>query len=148
MVTTMGVAGGAGWRGARVEASVTSADARGGIGATLLETVARALARWPLTGAAPALEPADIEAIYALAHALFKESRWSQAADLFQLLVLCRPQQARGWLGLGGCREALQQRERALIAYEAGLVAPEGAEARDQMARRVTVLRAQARLPS
>ena len=106
-----------------------------------LEMVARALERGARDECAPSLGRREIETIYALAFALFNEGRAAQSADLFQLLVLCAPQQARGWLGLGACRERLRQPELALIAYEGGLIAPDGDGAREQLLERVRALR-------
>lgn len=96
----------------------------------LLLTVKSALERWSTGGAAPSLPRAEIDAVTSLAWAMFEATRFAEAADLFQLVTLCHPQQAGAWLGLGASREALGQTSAAQVAYEAASIAPIGAEDR------------------
>jgi tetratricopeptide (TPR) repeat protein len=93
---------------------------------SILASVQRALERWASRGEAPSLAAREVDAIYALAWAMFERGRYAEAADLFQLLTLCRPQEARAWLGLGASREASGDRVRAQVAYEAATIAPIG----------------------
>lgn len=79
-----------------------------------------------LRDGAPTLSEAEIETIYGIATMLYRREQYAQAGDLFRLLVLCRPRDARSWLALGASHEAIGDDERAIALYEVGAVAPEG----------------------
>jgi hypothetical protein len=106
----------------------------------VLMTVKDALERWATRGVTPTLLPSELEAVIALAWAMFEATRFVEAADMFQLVTLCSPQQARAWLGLGACREALGQRSSAQVAYEAASLAPIGADDRAHAVERLRIL--------
>jgi tetratricopeptide (TPR) repeat protein len=68
---------------------------------------------------------AEIEAVYAIGHAYYVREDYVRAADVFRLLSLCRPEQARGWMALAACHEAANDEDRAEALYEAAVIAPE-----------------------
>ena len=83
------------------------------------------IASYLATGDAP-LEASHVEAVYAVGHAFFVREEHGKAIDLFRLLILCRPQDARSWFALGACHEAIGEHERAITLYEVALSAPQG----------------------
>ncbi len=81
----------------------------------------------------PALERREeAEAVYAIGHAYYARDDFRRAADVFRLLVLTRPQEARGWTALGACHDAVDEAEQAEALYEAALLAPLGDADRDR----------------
>lgn len=82
---------------------------------------------------APALaRHEEVEAVYAIGHAYYARDDFRRAADVFRLLVLTRPQEARGWTALGACHDAVDEAEHAEALYEAALLAPLGDVDRDR----------------
>jgi Flp pilus assembly protein TadD len=82
---------------------------------------------------APALERhEEVEAVYAIGHTYYAREDFRRAADVFRLLVLTRPQEARGWTALGACHDAVDEVEQAEALYEAALLAPLGEVDRDR----------------
>src|SRR6185436_7408871 len=59
-------------------------------------------------------------------HSFYARDDYSKAMDLFRLLVLAKPEDARGWFSLGAAHEASGDDERAAAMYEAARGAPEG----------------------
>lgn len=74
----------------------------------------------------------EVEAVYAIGHAYYAREDFRRAADVFRLLVLTRPQEARGWTALGACHDAVDEPEHAEALYEAALLAPLGDVDRDR----------------
>jgi tetratricopeptide (TPR) repeat protein len=74
----------------------------------------------------------EVEAVYAIGHAYYAREDFRRAADVFRLLVLTRPQEARGWTALGACHDAVDETEQAEALYEAALLAPLGDKDRDR----------------
>jgi hypothetical protein len=58
-----------------------------------------------------------IEALYSCGHSLLQMQRHSDAAAVFRGMVLCAPQDERGWLALGLCHEGAGQVAIALEMY-------------------------------
>jgi tetratricopeptide (TPR) repeat protein len=56
-----------------------------------------------------------IEALYATGHWLMTSKRHADAAEIFRVMTLTKPDDERGWLALGACHEAIGQK---LIASE------------------------------
>jgi tetratricopeptide (TPR) repeat protein len=75
-----------------------------------------------------------LEALYATGHGLYSRERYEDAAAVFRVLVLCAPEEERGYVALGACHEGLEQPEVALEIYAAALIATPYA-ARCQVAR-------------
>ena len=61
----------------------------------------------------PPLTQSEIDGIYAVGVELYGRELWSEAQDVFRLLVLVRPTYARGWIALAACHEAQGEEERA-----------------------------------
>ena len=77
------------------------------------------------TGRLP-LDPSWVEAAYAVGHQFYSRDEHHKAIDLFRLLVLARPDEARGWFSLGAAHEASGDEERAERMYEVARGAPHG----------------------
>jgi hypothetical protein len=73
---------------------------------------------------APPLSREDADGIHAAAVRFYARERWRDACELFRLLVLSRPDQARGWIGLAACHEVMGDDERALVLYQLACLAP------------------------
>jgi Flp pilus assembly protein TadD len=71
-----------------------------------------------LSGDAPPLSREDVDGIYSAALRLYGRERWSEAGDVFRFLVLTQPEQARVWIGLAACHEALGDDDYAIALYE------------------------------
>lgn len=65
-----------------------------------------------------AVSSSSIESLYATAHWLMQSERYADAACVFRAMMIGRPEDERGWLGLGGCHEILGDKELALDLYE------------------------------
>lgn len=70
----------------------------------------------PLLKKSTVTEP-QLEALYALACELYHAECYDKAADLFRLLCFYQPNHVKGWLGLGGAHQRLQNHEAALSAF-------------------------------
>jgi tetratricopeptide (TPR) repeat protein len=60
-----------------------------------------------------------LDALYNTGHWLHARERWRDAAAVFRMLVLCAPEDERGYLALGSCHEGLGQEAIALEIYAA-----------------------------
>jgi Tfp pilus assembly protein PilF len=58
-----------------------------------------------------------LEALYAAGHWLYSRSRYTNASAVFRVMVLCLPEEERGYLALGACHEGLGQEAIALEIY-------------------------------
>ncbi|WP_217273963.1 SycD/LcrH family type III secretion system chaperone [Shewanella sp. VB17] len=58
-----------------------------------------------------------IEQMYAVAFNYFESAKYDQAHKIFQLLCTLDHYQVRFFMGLGACRQELQQYEQAVDAY-------------------------------
>ena len=66
-----------------------------------------------------------LDGLYATGHWLYSRNRYSDAAAVFRVMVLCLPEEERGYLALGACHEGLGQEAIALEIYNmATLSAP------------------------
>ncbi|MBX9743162.1 MAG: tetratricopeptide repeat protein [Chthoniobacterales bacterium] len=73
----------------------------------------------------------QLEALYALACELYHSECYHKAADLFRLLCFYKPDHIKGWLGLGGSHQRIQNHEAALSAFiMASLYDPQNPEPR------------------
>lgn len=64
-----------------------------------------------------------IEALYATGHWLFSSTRHAEAAEVFRVMTMAKPDDERGWLALGACHEAIGQNEIASELYRIASVA-------------------------
>jgi tetratricopeptide (TPR) repeat protein len=78
----------------------------------------------------PPLTPQELDGIYAVGADLYGRERWSEAEDVFRLLVLVRPTDARGWIALAACHEARGDDDRAVSLYQVASCAPSRVDAR------------------
>lgn len=73
---------------------------------------------------APPLSREEIDGIYTVGVRLYGRERFAEASDVFRLVILCRPRQARGWLALAACHEGLGDDDRAIALYKLATIAP------------------------
>jgi tetratricopeptide (TPR) repeat protein len=67
-----------------------------------------------------------LEGLYATGHWLYSRARYRDASAVFRVMVLCLPEEERGYLALGACHEGLGQAAVALEIYNtATLSTPE-----------------------
>src|SRR5258708_35996501 len=76
------------------------------------------------TGRLP-LDDSWVDAAYAVGHKFYSRDEYGKAIDLFRLLVLARPDDARGWFSLAAAHEASGDEVRAVMLYETARGAPE-----------------------
>lgn len=72
----------------------------------------------------PPLTEQEIDAIYGVGLGYYGRERFSEAGDVFRLLVLLRPRQARVWLALAASHEAVCDDERAIALYRVAAATP------------------------
>lgn len=58
-----------------------------------------------------------LEGLYATGHWLYSRARYVDASAVFRVVVLCLPDEERGYLALGACHEGLGQEAIALELY-------------------------------
>ncbi|MBN9166462.1 MAG: hypothetical protein BGO98_43090 [Myxococcales bacterium 68-20] len=58
-----------------------------------------------------------IEALYATGHWLLSNARHKEAAEVFRVMALSKPDDERAWLALGACHEAIGQKRLAIELY-------------------------------
>lgn len=75
-------------------------------------------------GNAPPLSKEQLDGIYTVGVRLYAREQYREAADVFRLVVLCRPRQACGWIALAACHEAFGEDEHAIVLYQAAALAP------------------------
>jgi hypothetical protein len=73
--------------------------------------------RGPLRSS-PRASPGAIEAVYRTGHWLYTHERVVHASTVFRAMIQIAPEDERGWLALGACHEAQDQRDIALELYE------------------------------
>jgi hypothetical protein len=61
-----------------------------------------------------------LEGLYATGHWLYSRARYKDASAVFRVMVLCLPDEERGYLALGACHEGLGQEAVALEIYNTG----------------------------
>lgn len=67
-------------------------------------------------------DPQTLEALYALAYNYYNAQDYEKAKTIFEALCVYKHNEEKYWLGLGGCRQALQDYAKAIDAYSmAGL---------------------------
>ena len=64
-----------------------------------------------------------LETLYALAHGLYTSGSFHDAQVVFQSLCVYNPNEYRFWMGLAGSRQALEQYQAAIDAYQMAAVA-------------------------
>jgi len=64
-----------------------------------------------------------IEALYATGHWLLSNTRHAEAAQVFRVMTLTKPDDERGWLALGACHEAIGQGRLAIELYRIASIA-------------------------
>ena len=63
------------------------------------------------------ITPAQVEGLYSMALSHYNAGHYAQADTLFQMLCFYTYNDARFWMGLGGCRQALGKLPAAAEAY-------------------------------
>jgi hypothetical protein len=58
-----------------------------------------------------------LEGLYATGHWLYSRARYKDASAIFRVMVLCLPDEERGYLAFGACHEGLGQDAIALEIY-------------------------------
>ena len=72
----------------------------------------------------PPLTGEEVDGLYSVGLTLYAQEHWAEASDVFRLLVLCRPREARGWIALAACHEGLGDDEQAITIYRIASAAP------------------------
>ncbi len=62
-----------------------------------------------------------LEALYATGHWLLGQERFKDAADVFRAMATAKPEDERGWLGLGQAHEGATHRVIAREMYVTGV---------------------------
>lgn len=62
-------------------------------------------------------DPKTLDALYALAYNYYTAQDYEKAQTIFQALCVYKHNEEKYWLGLGGCRQALQEYGKAIDAY-------------------------------
>ncbi len=70
-------------------------------------------------------EPNVVESLYSGGYLLAQRRLFREASALFRLLITVAPGEARGWIGLGFCHEALGHIDAARRFYATGSVLSE-----------------------
>lgn len=67
-------------------------------------------------------DPQTLEALYSLAYKYYTVADYANAETIFQALCMFKHDEEKYWLGLAGCRQALEKYQQAIDAYSmAGL---------------------------
>lgn len=67
-------------------------------------------------------DPQTLEALYSLAYKYYTVADYANAETIFQVLCMFKHDEEKYWLGLAGCRQALEKYQQAIDAYSmAGL---------------------------
>ena len=64
--------------------------------------------------------PQELDALYAVGHALFERGDFRKAADVFRFVALADPLRGSAWWALGACHEELDDPEVAATLYDLG----------------------------
>lgn len=65
----------------------------------------------------------DLENLYALAYSLYTSANYKDAETVFQALCVYDTREYRFWMGLAGCRQALEKYKTAVDAYQMAALA-------------------------
>lgn len=82
--------------------------ARRRLAAALTEGVAELLHGKRTLREARGISPESFEGLYELAHGMYEQGKYEDAAKVFELLCFYDHEQARLWCGLGYCRQQLK----------------------------------------
>lgn len=88
-----------------------------------LEKLFKALLNGATVAQAAGVSKDTLEGLYALAHGLYTSANYHDAQIVFQALSLYDATDYRFWMGLGACRQAQEQYEAAIDAYQMAAVA-------------------------
>lgn len=88
-----------------------------------LEKLVGNVMRGATVAQATGVSPAALEGLYALGHDLYNSGNFKDAQVVFQALSIYNSHDSRFWMGLAGCRQALEQYEAAIDAYQLAAVA-------------------------
>ena len=88
-----------------------------------LEKLVSGIMKGATVGQAVGMKPEALENLYALAHGLYTSGNFHDAQIVFQALSLYNPQDYRFWMGLAGSRQAQEQYQAAIDAYQMAAVA-------------------------
>lgn len=90
-----------------------------------LQRLAAGLLSGRTVAQAAGISQKTLEGLYALAHGLYSSGNYADAQVMFQALSIYAPNEYRFWMGLAGCRQALEQYQAAVEAYQMAAVAAE-----------------------
>ena len=76
-----------------------------------------------------------IDALYATGHWLLGQERFKDAADVFRAMAKAKPEDERGWLGLGQAHEGARQIVIAKEMYVTGVTLASGGRCAIALAR-------------
>lgn len=88
-----------------------------------LQKLATGIMKGATVAQATGMKPEALENLYALAHGLYTSGNFKDAQTVFQALSIYNSQDYRFWMGLAGCRQALEQYQAAIDAYQMAAVA-------------------------
>lgn len=88
-----------------------------------LEKLAKGLLQGATVGQVTGVDADKLENLYALAHGLYTSASYHDAQVVFQALCIYEPKDYRFWMGLAGCRQAQEQWQAAIDAYQMAAVA-------------------------
>lgn len=88
-----------------------------------LQRLAEGLLSGRTVAQAAGISQKTLERLYALAHGLYSSGNYTDAQVMFQALSIYAPNEYRFWMGLAGCRQALEQYQAAIEAYQMAAVA-------------------------
>ena len=83
-----------------------------------LEKLVSGLMKGATVAQATGMKPDTLETLYALAHNLYTSGNFHDAQIVFQALCLYNTGDYRFWMGLAGCRQAQEQYQAAIDAYQ------------------------------
>ena len=83
-----------------------------------LQQIVELIMRGATIAEASGISKETLEGLYSLAHKLYTSGSFKDAQVVFQALAIYNGRDSRFWMGLGGCRQALEQYEAAIDAYQ------------------------------
>ena len=83
-----------------------------------LQQLAIAVTNGVTVGEALNMSKDDLENLYALGYSLYTSANYKDAETVFQMLCVYTTKEYRFWMGLAGCRQALEKYQSAIDAYQ------------------------------
>lgn len=85
---------------------------------SLVQKVVEAFRRGATFGEVLGVSQDELENLYALGRTLYAAENYKDAEVIFRALTVYNSNDGRFWLGLGGCRQALENYDGAIDAYQ------------------------------